>query len=162
MISYLSRDYQLTPRAIHREVENAGWACQLDLFSVPQSTANSPHALHRSDAQGARVRGSSQYSPEGANSDVRPQDIYSTPLPLHPTSATPHDEVLAYHLGAPVLDSSACTTYLVGTLIATSSLIFYGGENQIMFTFHVRTGCSGLCAVRLPSYSCCRTLRTSR
>lgn len=52
-------------------------------------------------------------------------------------SARSHEHVSADYGCSIVFDSSACTTYLVGTLVATSSLVFYGGENQILFAYHV-------------------------
>ena len=53
------------------------------------------------------------------------------------SSAAPPSPVATYYNGIPILESSACTAFIVGTTIAASTVLNYQGTNQILFTFSV-------------------------
>ena len=46
--------------------------------------------------------------------------------------------VATYYNGVPVLESSACTAFIVGTTAASATVLDYEGASHILFPFSVR------------------------
>ncbi|KAI0729710.1 velvet factor-domain-containing protein [Fomitopsis betulina] len=143
------------------EVDSHGWMCHVDLFPVPLS-AGSPLSLQHPESSslhgvpdypvsdqsrpqytfpppspprttgdkifpGLSSKGTVRFGHESTYSNgVTSPAIYGTGLP---------SPVATYYNGIPILESSACTAFIVGTTVASSTVLKYEGTKQIIFTF---------------------------
>lgn len=78
---------------------------------------------------GLSSKGTVRFGHESTYSNgVTSPAIYGTGLP---------SPVATYYNGIPILESSACTAFIVGTTVASSTVLKYEGTKQIIFTFSV-------------------------
>ena len=94
-----------TRNALHSEVENAGWMCQVDLFPVSRTEVSLSPPQYRNAVSPASSRHTNEYSPVNETSHLRPQYTYPPPLPTNPnsgdinSSSTTHRPTEPYNVG---------------------------------------------------------------